>query len=95
MSPRLASAMMKISGWSAKGQLLWQVDVDGPSSAPVAGTAVEAGTPMGYVQTRYGMEEIIPAVSGRVTAVTGRQGDFVEKGEIVGFVNNENQGIVL
>ena len=79
----------------AKGQLLWQVDVDGPSTAPVAGTAVEAGKPMGYVQTWYGMEEIVPAVSGRVAAITGKQGDKVVKGEIVGFVNNENQGVVL
>ena len=56
---------------------------------------MEAGKPMGYVQTWYGMEEIVPAVSGRVAAITGKQGDKVVKGEIVGFVNNENQGVVL
>ena len=31
-------------------------------------------------------EEIIPAVTGRVVAVTGKQGKKVEKGEIVAFV---------
>ena len=41
---------------------------------------------MGYVQTWYGMEELIPAVTGRVVAVLGKQGDKVEKGEIVAFV---------
>ena len=70
----------------AKGQLLWEVDVQDDSKAPVAGTAVKAGKPMGYVQTWYGMEELVPAVSGRVVAVTGKQGKEVAKGEIVAFV---------
>ncbi|MBR3012386.1 MAG: oxaloacetate decarboxylase [Bacteroidales bacterium] len=70
----------------AKGQLLWEVDVQDDSKAPVAGTAVKAGEPMGYVQTWYGMEELIPAVSGHVVAVTGKQGKEVAKGEIVAFV---------
>ena len=70
----------------AKGQLLWQVDVDDVSAAPVAGTEVKAGEPCGYVQTKYGMEPIVPARDGRVVAVTGRQGKNVEKGEIVAFV---------
>ncbi|MBQ5943202.1 MAG: oxaloacetate decarboxylase [Bacteroidales bacterium] len=70
----------------AKGSLVWQVDVDDDSAAPIAGTAVKAGEPMGYVQTYYGMEELIPAVTGRVVAVTGKQGDKVAKGEIVAFI---------
>jgi pyruvate carboxylase subunit B len=70
----------------AKGKLLWEVDVQDDSKAPVAGTAVKASKPMGYVQTWYGIEEIIPAVTGRVVAVTGKQGKDVAKGEIVAFV---------
>ena len=70
----------------AKGQLLWQVDVDDVSAAPVAGTEVKAGEPCGYVQTKYGMEPIVPARDGRVVAVTGKQGKNVEKGEIIAFV---------
>ena len=70
----------------AKGQLMWQLDVDDDSSAPVAGTEVKAGKAMGYVQTYYGMEEIVPAVDGRVVAVTSAQGNKVVKGEIVAFV---------
>ena len=69
-----------------KGKLLWQVDVDDASKAPVAGTKVEAGKPMGYVQAYYGMEEIVPAVNGRVVATLGKQGEDVAKGEIVAFV---------
>lgn len=70
-----------------KGRLLWQVDVDDDSAAPVAGTPVEAGKALGYVQAKYGIEEIVSAVSGRILAVTGRQGEDVVKGEIVAFVN--------
>ena len=69
----------------AAGQLLWQVDVDDASAAPVSGAAVQAGKPAGYVQTWYGMEEILPATDGRIIAVMGKQGEKVAKGEIVAF----------
>ncbi|MBQ6286689.1 MAG: oxaloacetate decarboxylase [Bacteroidales bacterium] len=69
-----------------KGQLLWQVDVEDDSKAPVAGTPVKAGKGMGFVQTYYGMEELIPAIDGHVVAVLGKQGDKVAKGEIVAFI---------
>lgn len=70
----------------AKGQLMWQLDVDDESTAHIAGTEVKAGKAMGYVQTYYGMEDVIPAVDGRVVAVTGTQGANVVKGEIIAFV---------
>ena len=70
----------------AKGKLLWQIDVDDASAAPAAGTPVEAGKPVGYVQTYYGMEEIPAASDGRMIYVAGRQGDNVVKGEIVAFI---------
>ena len=69
-----------------KGQLMWQYDVEDASSAPVAGTEVKAGEPMSYIQTYYGFEEVVPAVSGRIVAVCCRQGDMVVKGEILAFV---------
>lgn len=72
-----------------KGQMLWQYDVDDASSAPVAGSQVKAGEPMAYIQTYYGMEEVIPAVGGRVVAVCAKQGKQVVKGEIIAFVQND------
>ena len=69
-----------------KGQLMWQYDVEDASTAPVAGTEVKAGEPISYVQTYYGFEEVVPAVSGRIVAVCCRQGDMVAKGEILAFV---------
>ena len=70
----------------AKGQLMWQLDVDNDSAAPVVGTAAKAGKPVGYVQTHYGMEELTAAVDGHLVAVLGKQGETVAKGEIVAFI---------
>lgn len=67
----------------AKGKMLWQIDVQDDSKAPEAGAQIKAGIPCGYVQTWYGMEEILPANSGRIVAVTCPQGKDVVKGEIV------------
>ena len=72
-----------------KGQLLWQVDVIDNSSSPVAGTKVKAGKALGYVQTYYGMEELVPAANGRLLSVIGKQGEQVAKGEIVAFIEKE------
>ena len=70
----------------AAGKLLWELDVVDDSCAPAAGTEVTAGKACGYVQTRYGIEEMIPAVSGRIIAVCGKQGEDVAKGEITAFI---------
>ena len=75
----------------AKGQLMWQLDVDDDSTAPIAGTKVNAGEAMGHIQTYYGMEDIVPAIDGRVVAVTGKQGDKVVKGEIIAFVEGAKE----
>ncbi len=69
-----------------KGQLIWQYDATNSVSEPIVGTAVEGGEPMGYVQTYYGMEEIIPAVNGRIIEVKAKQGEMVEKGQIVALI---------
>ena len=69
-----------------KGQLLWEVDVDDASKAPIVGKKVKVGEVVGHVQTYYGMEDIVAAVNGLLVAVLGKQGDQVAKGEIVAFV---------
>ena len=69
-----------------KGQMLWQVDVDDVSAAPIVGTAVKKGEVIGHVQAWYGMEDGVSAVDGRIVAVLGKQGENVAKGEIVAFV---------
>ena len=69
-----------------KGQILWELDVDDASKAPVTGKKVKAGEVIGHVQTYYGMEEIVAAVDGLVVAALAKQGDKVEKAEIIAFI---------
>ena len=69
-----------------KGQLLWELDVDDASKAPVVGKKVKAGDVVGHVQTYYGIEDIVAAVDGLLVAVLAKQGDSVAKGEIIAFV---------
>ena len=67
----------------AKGQMLWQLDVTDVSAAPVVGTKVKAGEVIGYVQTYYGLEEVVSAADGVLVVVSAQQGTEVAKGEII------------
>ncbi len=71
---------------TVKGQVIWQYDVDDASTAPVIGTEFKAGKPVCYVQAFYGPEEIKSPVDGKIVAICAKQGDKVEKGEILGFI---------
>jgi len=50
------------------------------------GKKVKAGEVIGHVQTYYGIEDVVAAVDGLVVAVLGKQGEQVQKGEIVAFI---------
>ena len=69
-----------------KGQILWEVDMEGNATAPMVGTEVRSGEQMGAVQTYYGMEEIISPADGKIVYVSSANGDMVVKGEIVAFI---------
>ena len=69
-----------------KGQLVWQIDVDDVSCAPVLGSIVKAGEPMAFIQTYYGLEEVVPAVSGRIVSVSAKHGDSVSKSQIIAHI---------
>ena len=69
-----------------RGQLVWQIDVDDVSCAPVLGSIVKAGEPMAFIQTYYGIEEVVPAVSGRIVSVSAKHGDSVSKSQILAHI---------
>lgn len=69
-----------------KGKMLWEIDVQDVSREPVAGTEVKAGKAFAYVQAYYGIEEVVPPVSGRVLAVAAHQGDEVAKGQVIALI---------
>ena len=69
-----------------KGQVMWNLDVDDATMAPVTGTPASSEEPLAHIQTYYGMMEVVPVCDGRVVAVCAKQGDRVAKGEILAFV---------
>jgi pyruvate carboxylase subunit B len=70
----------------AKGKLLWEIDAIDTSMAPITGKKVKAGDIIGYVQTFYGMEEIVAAVDGIIVAAPAKQGDNVQKAQLIAFI---------
>jgi len=70
-----------------KGTILWEYDhVDG-SKEPNVGDKVKESNAMAYIQSIYGIVPIYPNFEGKVIATYPKQGDMVEKGEIIAFVN--------
>lgn len=69
-----------------KGQLLWSCEIFGPSQAPVEGGDIEEGEKLCYIQTYYGFEPVVSNFKGKILRTFARQGDFVQKGEILAFV---------
>ncbi len=69
-----------------KGQLLWEIDVVDTSTAPVVGSKVLVDEPIAWVQTYYGMEEVLAPASGRLLAVFAKQGENLEKQEILAMI---------
>lgn len=69
-----------------KGKVLWQYDVADTSTAPNIGTEFKQDKPVCYVEAYFGPMEVPAPVTGRIVAITAKQGDNVEKGEILGFI---------
>ncbi len=70
----------------AKGQVIWQMDMDDSPMSPHIGDIVNADEPLCHIQTYYGMEEVSTDMEGRIVAVCARQGEMVSKGEIIAFI---------
>ncbi|MBO5929655.1 MAG: oxaloacetate decarboxylase [Clostridia bacterium] len=69
-----------------KGQLIWQYDVADVSTAPNVGEPVKEGKAVCFVQAYYGMEEVKAPKDGKIVYIAAKQGQQVDKGEIVAFV---------
>jgi pyruvate carboxylase subunit B len=72
---------------TTKGKIIWQVDVAGDSTAPVIGKSVKEGDVIAHVEVYYGMEEIKALASGKFIAIYPKQGEMVQKDEIIAFIN--------
>ncbi len=70
----------------ASGQVLWQIDLADPSTAPVIGTGVKEGDVICFIQTYYGMEEVKALSSGKIIQIETKQGDRVQKNQVLAYI---------
>ncbi|MFV0329357.1 MAG: oxaloacetate decarboxylase [Dysgonomonas sp.] len=71
---------------TVSGQVIWQVDVDDVSTAPVIGTPVKEGDTVCFVQTYYGIEEVKALASGKILQIETKQGAKVQKNQVLAYV---------
>ncbi|MBP1618168.1 MAG: pycB [Bacteroidetes bacterium] len=72
---------------TVSGQLIWQIDRDDVSSAPVIGTEVKEGDVICFVQTYYGIEEVKALSSGKIVQIEVKQGGRVVKNQVLAYMN--------
>lgn len=72
---------------TVSGQLIWQIDRDDVSTAPVIGTKVEEGDVVCFVQTYYGIEEVKALASGTIVQIEANQGDRVVKNQVLAYID--------
>lgn len=72
---------------TVSGQLIWQIDRDDVSSAPVIGTEVKEGDVICFIQTYYGIEEVKALASGKIIQIEVKQGGRVVKDQVLAYIN--------
>ena len=70
-----------------KGQVLWEVSVEGPSTAPFIGRKYQHDEVFCYISTPWGeYEKIMANFTGRVVEVCAAQGAVVDKGDVIAYL---------
>jgi pyruvate carboxylase subunit B len=70
-----------------KGQVLWQYDMMDASTAPFEGATIHEKDNLCYIQNYYGIEPVSVGYGGTVVGTYVKQGDHVQKGQILAFIN--------
>lgn len=68
------------------GQVIWELSVDEPSMAKPLGTNIKEGDLVCFVSAFFGNEEVHSLYSGKLIEVVAKQGDKVQKGDVIAFV---------
>ncbi|MBN2767412.1 MAG: oxaloacetate decarboxylase [Paludibacteraceae bacterium] len=71
------------------GRIIWELDYTERSSEPVHGKLFKESENFCTLQTRYGLEHINSFCTGRVVAVEKRQGEIVQKGEVIAYLEKK------
>ena len=70
-----------------KGQVLWEISVEGPSTAPFIGRKYQHDEVFCYISTPWGeYEKIMANFTGRVVEVCAAQGAVVNKGDVIAYL---------
>lgn len=70
-----------------KGQILWEVSVEGPSTAPFIGRKYQHDEVFCYISTPWGeYEKIMANFTGRIVEVCTAQGAVVNKGDVIAYL---------
>lgn len=71
--------------------MLWEVSVEGPSSAPFIGRKYQHDEVFCYISTPWGeYEKIWTGFTGRVVEVCAKQGDVVNKGDVIAYIQRSD-----
>ena len=70
-----------------KGQILWEVSVEGPSTAPFIGRKYQHDEVFCYISTPWGeYEKIMANFTGRIVEVCAAQGAVVNKCDVIAYL---------
>ena len=68
------------------GQVIWELAVNEASMSKPLGTEFAENSVLCFIQTYYGQEEVRVPVAGKLVEVLARQGDKVQKGDLIAFI---------
>ena len=68
------------------GQVIWELAVNEKSMAKPLGTEFAENGILCFIQTYYGQEEVRVPVAGKLIETIARQGDMVQKGDLIAFI---------
>lgn len=71
---------------AASGKLLWELDFLDRSIEPVYGKLIRENDMLCAIQTRYGVEAIQGIGNARIISVSKKQGDTVNKGDTICYI---------
>jgi pyruvate carboxylase subunit B len=69
-----------------RGKILWSYEPYGASVAPEEGSAIKEGDALCFIQAFYGVDAVKSNFTGKIVTAYAKQGDMVEKGEIIAIV---------
>lgn len=75
-----------------RGQIFWEIDVDSTSNEPAVGKKYKADDIFCYVMTPWGSSDSMKAnFDGKVVEICVKQGDRVNKGDILGYIERNEK----